>query len=134
VQLEAKRFIVLIGEQRAKRISDLKRQPRYPLIVNGAKICTYVADFSYVRDTALVIEDCKGVETAAVAATNGKQIVGGVQGPHGALSPWRSHLDGDLDQFGVKPGLERGNERLDFSWRTAHRWSASAPQIAASIS
>jgi hypothetical protein len=41
------------------------RQQRIPLIVNGIKVCTYVADFVY-RDLftgKLVIEDLKGYKT-----------------------------------------------------------------------
>lgn len=67
--------------QRAGEIKDLKRQPRFPLVVAGVKICTYVADWSYQRRTcldgrhhtfasppaygSLVVEDRKGVQTPA---------------------------------------------------------------------
>jgi len=46
-------------------ISGLRLQPRYPLIVNGVKICDYVADFAYRdREGRPVIEDSKGMRTA----------------------------------------------------------------------
>lgn len=61
---EAKRYSDLFYLERAGEISDLKLQPRYPLEVNGQKVCTYVADFSYLDKTGLpVTEDVKGVET-----------------------------------------------------------------------
>lgn len=45
-------------------ISDLVCHPRFPLIVRGVKVCTYVADFKY-RDAhgVLVVEDVKSVPT-----------------------------------------------------------------------
>ncbi len=52
---------------RAGQICDLEYQPRYPLVVNGVKICTYVADFRYFQSrhaaAQLVVEDVKGVRT-----------------------------------------------------------------------
>lgn len=32
---------------KAGRIGGIKRQPRFPLLVNGTKICTYVGDWEY---------------------------------------------------------------------------------------
>ena len=61
--------------QQAGVIRDLKRQPRFPLVVCGVKICTYVGDWEYIdtegRLGALqpqdqrVVEDRKGVLTPA---------------------------------------------------------------------
>lgn len=45
--------------QRGKVISELKRQVRYPLAVNGVKICTYVADHVYLEGEAKIVEDVK---------------------------------------------------------------------------
>lgn len=66
---EAKRDAELRLLERAGDIYDLKRQPRFPLVVNGALICTYVADWSYF-DTkgtvaGYVAEDRKGAITPA---------------------------------------------------------------------
>lgn len=53
------------------KIFSLTRQPRYPLVVNGVKVCTYVADWEYVEKpkpggpTYTIAEDRKGVLTAA---------------------------------------------------------------------
>ena len=54
--------------ERAKRISDLKRQVKYELIPkqDGERACTYVADFVYIDfDGRTVVEDTKGMRTDA---------------------------------------------------------------------
>jgi hypothetical protein len=62
---EAQRFIELSLLQRVGQIADLECQPRFPLVVNGVKVCTYVADFRYseVATGRVIIEDVKGVRT-----------------------------------------------------------------------
>ncbi len=66
---EAKRDAELQLLAKAGRIFALRRQPRYPLIVNGDKVGTYVADWEYVEKpsvggrTQTVVEDRKGVQT-----------------------------------------------------------------------
>jgi hypothetical protein len=54
--------------ERAGRCRNLELQVRFPLEVNGQKICTYIADFRYEleRGEGLwehIVEDAKGVET-----------------------------------------------------------------------
>ena len=51
--------------ERAGKISDLKRQVAYELIPKqkGERACSYVADFVYLADGKLVVEDCKGCRT-----------------------------------------------------------------------
>lgn len=51
-------------------ITDLKRQVRFNLIPfqrmksgKGVPKCDYIADFAYMRDGKLVVEDTKGVQT-----------------------------------------------------------------------
>ena len=45
-------------------ISELELQPVFQLIVNGMKVCTYIADFRYKdRDGHMCVEDSKGVRT-----------------------------------------------------------------------
>lgn len=63
---EARRYSDLVLMVAAGVITDLELQPRYPLMVNGQKVSTYVADFRY-RDKVgrLVVEDVKGVKTPA---------------------------------------------------------------------
>lgn len=76
---EAQRYSQLLILEKAGIISDLKRQVRLPLIVNGQHIALedkagrrrplfYVADFTY-RDSdengAFIVEDFKGFDTPA---------------------------------------------------------------------
>lgn len=49
----------------AGEIVRLEVHPRYPLVVNGVKVCTYEADFRYRDGTRTVVEDVKGVKTPA---------------------------------------------------------------------
>lgn len=60
---EARRYADLILLQKAGAIRQLELQPRFPIVVNGVKVCTYVADFAYFEN-ARVVEDVKGVRTA----------------------------------------------------------------------
>ena len=55
--------------ERGGLVRDLERQVKYDIVVNGEKICRYIADFRYkmVADdgsTKEVVEDAKGFETA----------------------------------------------------------------------
>jgi len=62
---EARRYTDLLLMERGGAIRDLELQPRYPLVVNGVKVGTYVADFRYVDEAGrVVVEDVKGVRTA----------------------------------------------------------------------
>lgn len=62
---EASRFASLKLRERIGEITDLELQVRFPLVVNGQKVTTYVADFRYREaDTgAVIVEDVKGVRT-----------------------------------------------------------------------
>lgn len=78
---EARRFGVLKAMEDAGEISGLKRQVEFLLIpeqrepdtigkrggVHKGKLierkCSYVADFVYLRDHELVVEDTKGIRT-----------------------------------------------------------------------
>ncbi len=76
---EAKRDAELLLLERAGKIREIKRQPKFDLIVNGVKVCRYVADWRYQEtvesksplnyatfvETVDVVEDRKGVQTAA---------------------------------------------------------------------
>jgi hypothetical protein len=44
---EAERYGELTLLEKAKKIEDLELQPKFPVEVNGQKICTYIADFRY---------------------------------------------------------------------------------------
>lgn len=60
---EAKRCDELHILQRAGEISRLEFEPAFPISINGVKVCTYKADFSYFTNESRVIEDVKGVLT-----------------------------------------------------------------------
>ena len=57
---EARRY----GELQMLGVRDLELQPKFPVVINGAKICTYIADFAYLEINGdAVIEDVKGMKT-----------------------------------------------------------------------
>lgn len=60
---EFKRFLYLTDLEREGKISNLKRQIKFPLTVGTEHICDYRADFTYDRDGKPVVEDYKGFET-----------------------------------------------------------------------
>lgn len=60
---EARRHQELQLEQRAGGITDLQRQVRFPIVVNGLLITTFVANHVYQRNGLRVVEDTKGVRT-----------------------------------------------------------------------
>ena len=78
---EADRFMVLKTLEAKGKITDLKTQVKFVLIpaqrepdgvgVRGGKVkgkliereCAYIADFVYMRDGEMVVEDTKGMKT-----------------------------------------------------------------------
>lgn len=64
---EMLRYCELKALQRAGKIKNLKLQPRFLLIpkTEHERACFYVADFEYEKDGAHIVEDVKGVRTAA---------------------------------------------------------------------
>lgn len=61
---EAKRCDQLAMLVRCKLISELQQQPKFPCVIGGVKVCTYVADFSYRDERGdTIIEDVKGQPT-----------------------------------------------------------------------
>jgi len=62
-QKEAKRFGDLKLMQKAGEISDLTLQPKFDIVINGVKVCSYVADFSYIENGVKVVEDVKSEVT-----------------------------------------------------------------------
>lgn len=68
-KMESRRYIVLKDMLERNEIQDLKIQPRF-LLQEGFKKngktyrkIEYVADFMYIKDNNIVIEDIKGFET-----------------------------------------------------------------------
>lgn len=62
---EAARYEQLLFLARGNVIKNLELQPKFPLIVGGAKVCTYIGDFAYFEADKRVIEDVKGFKTPA---------------------------------------------------------------------
>lgn len=66
---EARRYDQLVLLLKAKKISDLVLQPKYELIPtirwNGVTLrkVTYSADFRYVQNGKVIVEDIKGMRT-----------------------------------------------------------------------
>lgn len=73
---EAARYEDLKLMVKSRDISDLELQPKFPVVINGKKICTYIADFRYSEPITaiwaneawtagqrIVVEDAKGIKT-----------------------------------------------------------------------
>lgn len=74
---EARRALELCALEMAGEIKDLMYQVPYPLVVNGVKIGTYFADFSY-RDALTgheTVEDVKSRPTMTPAYRLKKKLV-----------------------------------------------------------
>jgi len=50
--------------ERDNRITELCRQVPFPIVINDQKICKYIADFTYIQDGKLILEDVKSKYTA----------------------------------------------------------------------
>ena len=60
---EAQRYHELEFMERAGMITDLETQVKYPIEINGKKICAYFADFRYKDSEGnIIIEDTKSDE------------------------------------------------------------------------
>lgn len=60
---EADRYLVLNYHQKIGLISGLELQKKYALNVNGTLICSYIADFVYMKDGIQIVNDVKGFKT-----------------------------------------------------------------------
>lgn len=62
---EAHRYQELMLMQKAGVITNLERQVKYSIDINGVHVCSYFADFQYtnVADGEVVTEDAKGFQT-----------------------------------------------------------------------
>lgn len=58
---EHKRYCQLKLLLKAKKIKELEIHPKYPILINGKKICSVSFDFKYrTEENELIIEDFKG--------------------------------------------------------------------------
>ena len=65
---EAAEYLRLKMLQAAGKIWGLKLQPKFPIVINGVKVCTYIADFEYSEpmptgEAERVVADVKGMLT-----------------------------------------------------------------------
>lgn len=65
---EAHYYAQLRMLEKAGEIEGLELQPKFPIVVNGVKVCTYIADFRYrvvkgKSASLTVVADKKGVRT-----------------------------------------------------------------------
>lgn len=60
---EAARWQELKLMEMAGEIVELTRQVKYDMVINGVKVCSFVPDFEYVKDGALITEDFKSKAT-----------------------------------------------------------------------
>lgn len=61
---EARRYETLKMELAHGLIKNLELQPKYPIVINGLKVCTYIADFKYeMLNGRKIVEDVKGMRT-----------------------------------------------------------------------
>ena len=65
---EHRRWLELKMLVAAREIEGLELQPKFPLIVNGVKVCTYIADFRYIdrRTGETITEDVKGMASLPI--------------------------------------------------------------------
>ena len=62
---EWSRYMTLKAMQESGLIAGLRVHPDFPLNApNGALVGRYIADFSFMQDGKLVVEDCKSPRTA----------------------------------------------------------------------
>lgn len=60
---EARRWQDLCLWQASGQITQLLRQQRFKIVVNGVHICDYIADVTYREHGKLVVEDTKSAHT-----------------------------------------------------------------------
>lgn len=77
---EAKRYGELLLLQRIGAVSNVVVQPRYPLIVNGTSVGTYIGDFAYYEGKTLVVEDVKSPATKTSTYKLKKKLMKAVHG------------------------------------------------------
>ncbi len=61
-QLEADRYTELCRMQKAGLINGLEVHKRFPLVVDGIKVCVYESDFCYAVRGIVTVEDVKALD------------------------------------------------------------------------
>lgn len=60
---ELKRWEALKALLVSGQITNLRRQVRFQLKINGFLICSYISDFVYSENGGIIVEDAKGFRT-----------------------------------------------------------------------
>lgn len=62
---EAKRYSELCLLRKVRAIDQFEIHPKFPIVINGVKVCTVILDFQYWDESlrTTVYEDVKGVDT-----------------------------------------------------------------------
>jgi hypothetical protein len=63
---EAERYLVLRDRQRKGEICGLRTQVVFRLEVNGLLVCKYIADFEYIENGTVIVEDVKSEITKKI--------------------------------------------------------------------
>lgn len=63
-QAEGNHYLLLKARLAAGEITNLELQPRFPVHINGVKVCEYRADFAYFEGEHRRVVDVKGYKTA----------------------------------------------------------------------
>lgn len=79
---ESRRYLLLKMLQKAKHITGLECQVKYPITVNGQKVCDYSADFRYwdCKRDCEVVEDVKSEPTKTPVYRLKKKLMLAVHG------------------------------------------------------
>ena len=64
-KLEQRYWVKFKLMEKSGAITDLQRQIRYPIVINGKRIGAYVADFTFYDNKKLRVLDAKGQEIEA---------------------------------------------------------------------
>ena len=62
-QGEYKRALFLMDCEKQGLIQNLEYQIPYKIVINDVKVCSYIADFRYMYNGKVVVEDFKGMVT-----------------------------------------------------------------------
>jgi hypothetical protein len=62
-QAEGKRYLELKALEASGAITHLELQPKYSIVINGIKVCSYIGDFRYRTAQGCILEDVKGMIT-----------------------------------------------------------------------
>ena len=77
---EAERYSVLKILEMSGRIAELECQPSFDIVVNGTKVCRYVADFRYIENGQTIVEDVKSEPTKTSSYRLKKKLMLAVHG------------------------------------------------------